>query len=263
MHAKSQIEAVGHDPNPQGLVMLDIERIRRDGGTQARVACPQSISGRYAELMKAGVQFPPVRVWFDGENYWLADGFQRTAAAEIVGRTCIASEVHHGTLEDARWDSFQANSSHGLPRTRADIEAVVRNAIEHPKALPLSNNQFARYLGIPESTLRRLRKRLFPPGDAAGLRVAVRAGKAYSIDTSSIGKRPTGSGRVRPKSRACLRRELSEMKASASPEARGILNVIGNWVFGNPLPPVCLDATSGGGSRGGRRFAEDPAPSQR
>ena len=34
--------------------------------------------------MEEGAIFPPVTVFFDGEHFWLADGFHRVQAAETI-----------------------------------------------------------------------------------------------------------------------------------------------------------------------------------
>ena len=60
---------------------LLISQIRRDGGTQPRAAINQDTVNEYREDMKNGDKFPPVIVFYDGEIYWLADGFHRIEAA--------------------------------------------------------------------------------------------------------------------------------------------------------------------------------------
>jgi len=60
---------------------LDPKRIRIDGGTQPRAALLIDVMEDYAEQMRNGVEFPPITVFFDGKEYWLADGFHRLGAA--------------------------------------------------------------------------------------------------------------------------------------------------------------------------------------
>src|SRR5215469_6938975 len=134
----------------RNLLVLSLDLIRRDGNTQSRVSVDQSVVREYAEKMKTGVEFPPVRTWFDGTNYWLSDGFQRVAAAELVGLVELKSEVHFGRLQDAQWDSYSANMAHGLRRSRSDIKAIIQNALAHPIGRQLSNSQIARHVGVPE-----------------------------------------------------------------------------------------------------------------
>jgi hypothetical protein len=170
---------------------LDIARIRVDGGTQSRKSLSEEVAEQYARLMADGVVFPPVRVWFDGDNYWLSDGFHRVEAARRTGLAQILIELRQGTLDDARWDSFSANVAHGLRRSREDLELIVSRALSHQRTTGLSTNQLAKHLGIPEPTLRRwMRGRSSSNGeDRPPKCVASRNGKTYAINTGNVGLR--------------------------------------------------------------------------
>jgi hypothetical protein len=222
--------------------LVELELIRKDGDTQARSSLDVFTIEEYKELMKAGVRFPPVKASFDGESYWLTDGFHRVVAAELCGLAQIEAIVEPGTLDDARWRSYAANSSHGMRRTRIDVEGVVMKALRHARSKHLSNNQLAQHLGIPESTLRRLRKKLSSPHGEDSVRIAARAGRTYYIKTAAIGKRSATEGYAGPKSRRRLREDLGNMKSCASPEARRILNTVGNWMFGSVSDASCIEA---------------------
>ena len=63
-------------------MQLDIDQIRTDGGTQPRAELLIETIEDYAEQMQRNAEFPPVVVFFDGKEYWLADGFHRLAAAK-------------------------------------------------------------------------------------------------------------------------------------------------------------------------------------
>src|SRR4051794_15360987 len=88
--------------------LIPIASVRTDGQTQHRIATSQALVAKYAELMRDGVIFPPVRVWWDGAEYWLTDGFHRLAAAQGLGMQEILAEIHNGTLAAAQWDSYAA-----------------------------------------------------------------------------------------------------------------------------------------------------------
>ena len=177
------------------LRRLRIAQIRRDGDTQSRVVVDPRAVKEYAVLMQAGVEFPPVRVWFDGSAYWLADGFQRVAAAESIGRKSFPAEIHDGTLREAQWDSYGANSTHGARRTKPDTELAIRRALSHPNATHLSNVAIAKHLGMAEATVRRWRRRS-SSDDEDGVRVANRHGREYTIRTTLIGHRKKRRGGV-------------------------------------------------------------------
>lgn len=192
----------------------------------------------YAELMAQGVTLPPVRVWFDGTNYWLTDGFHRVAAAERIGCRHISAEVRCGSLGEARWDSFQANSAHGARRSPAETRKVIQAALQHPNAARLSNIEIARHLNIAEATLRRWRKIISPESCGDAIRLVTRGNSTYLLKISRIGKKR----RERAKSLGDIRIGMEQMKVQASPDARRLLNIFDNWALGRAHPASCLNA---------------------
>ena len=220
--------------------LLNISLIRRDGGTQHRIAHVASVVEEYAQLMIEGVVFPPIRVWWDGKSYWVSDGFQRVAAAEIAGAAEIYAEVHIGTLSDALWDSYAANTAHGMRYTAAETQNIVRFALQHPKSATFSNVQIAEHLHISEATVRRWRERLSSSRDEDdGVRIVSRGHTTYRLRTANIGQK---RDKHQAKSRKELRDGLLEMKDKASIDVRRVLNAIGTWMFGRASAEECLRA---------------------
>jgi len=217
---------------------LAIALIRKDGQTQQRIAISSQLVREYASLMRNGVIFPPIRVWWDGNDYWLADGFQRLAAAGETGLTEICAEIHEGTLADAQWDSFAANATHGKKRTAVEIERVISLALQHAHALQMSNVEIARHLCVSEASVRRYRKRQPGGSEEDGLRIVTRNGVTFQQRTSAIGKT---SRRRRAKNRKDLSQELATMKAMGSDRIRPLLNLIGNWALGSVAPEACVE----------------------
>ena len=80
---------------------IPIADIRRNGGTQQRTGLNHETVQEYAEAMRQGDKFPPVKLKYDGTNYWLTDGFHTTEAAWSIGRTNIEAEVSRGSQRDA------------------------------------------------------------------------------------------------------------------------------------------------------------------
>lgn len=221
------------------LQTLPIVSLRKDCRIQHRMSCHAHVVEQYTALMLDGVEFPPVRLWYDAKHYWLTDGYQRVAAAERAGFSTIAAEVHYGSFRDAQWDSYSVNATHGLRRTTTEMRRIVEQALRHPAAARLSNVQIGKHIGMPEATVRRWRKRLSSQSDEDGVRLATRGTRTYPIDTRRIGKRAT---RPRAKSLTDLRMGLDEMRSLASPDARRILNVFGHWAFGQGTTSDCLEA---------------------
>lgn len=165
------------------------EYIHLDGGTQPRSRIDPEVCNDYAEGMKAGEPFPPTDVYFDGENYWLADGFHRLKAS-VFARPGEPMEcnVFQGTLEDAQWHSYGVNKTHGLRRTKEDIRRLVKAALAHPNAQRVSNYELAKHCGVSESTIRRYRKRLELSTSETQMRTVTRGDTTYRQNATNIGK---------------------------------------------------------------------------
>lgn len=104
---------------------LSVAKIREDGGTQARAELELDAVQSYAEAMRRGDEFPPVVVFYDGKEYWLADGFHRVAAAVDASILELEADVRLGTRRDAVLFSVGANAVHGVRRTYADKRRAV------------------------------------------------------------------------------------------------------------------------------------------
>ena len=139
---------------------IPISSIRRDGGTQPRAAINREAVSDYMASMAAGAEFPPVIVFYDGADYWLADGFHRIQGAENAGRSDIACEVYQGTKQDAQWYSFGANKANGLRRTNRDKQRALRAALTHDNAGTLSDHQLAVHVGVDVKTVGNWRVKL-------------------------------------------------------------------------------------------------------
>src|SRR6185437_15961665 len=84
--------------------------IRLDGGTQSRLALNEEYIHELLEAVSAGETLPPVIIYYDGTDYWLADGFHRYHACKRNERETIASEIRQGTRRDAVLYSVGANA---------------------------------------------------------------------------------------------------------------------------------------------------------
>lgn len=106
---------------------LPIELPRIDAGTQSRIAIDEDVVSDYADLIAwhETWPFPPLDVFFDGTDHYVADGFHRYLAAHRSKRGSFPCRIHRGTANDARIFGMTANDQHGLRMTRADKRACV------------------------------------------------------------------------------------------------------------------------------------------
>ena len=121
-------------------------------GMQVRAQMCEETVKEYAEAMAAGAKFPPVIVFHDGTNYWLADGFHRLEAWKRNGVETVKSEVKEGSRIDALKYAFSANNGHGLRMSHEDKRNAVKIAYENRKELGLpdvpSANLIAEIVGV-------------------------------------------------------------------------------------------------------------------
>jgi hypothetical protein len=179
--------------------------------------------------MLDGIEFPPVRVCFDGASYWLTDGFHRVAAAESLQRGAMRAQLFHGTATDAQWDSYCSNAHHGLRRTPEDLKRIIMRTLRHPKSAGLTNCEIARHLHVSEKTVRRFRWQV-SSASAEDERVAMRNGREYKIHTANIGKtRKEESATAHATLERRLAADLLLMDREASPEVRRILRIFTGW----------------------------------
>lgn len=93
----------------------------------------------YAELMRGGERFTPIKVAFidpadDTKGFMLVDGWHRVSAAQRNDlREIQAVVVTPAGSEEIPWLSAEANRRHGLPLSRADKRNVFRAYVRAKK----------------------------------------------------------------------------------------------------------------------------------
>lgn len=109
------------------MAALPLAQVRFDADCQSRVCLDEETVAEYAFRMREGAPFPPITVFFDGSEYWLADGFHRYAAWKGLARECgdeasaeVPAEIRQGTRLDAVRHALSANAHHGKRREPGD-----------------------------------------------------------------------------------------------------------------------------------------------
>ena len=141
-------------------IPIDLDLVRIDGDTQPRAKIDTQAVAEYADRIEAGDELPPIDVYCDGTDYWLADGFHRWHAHSRLLRNQITCTVHKGTVEDARWHAIGANQTHGLRRTNEDKEKAVKAALAHPQGKKLSDRAIAEHVGVSNTFVGKVRSQL-------------------------------------------------------------------------------------------------------
>lgn len=171
--------------------LFALEKMRLDGGTQSRAVTDMDTVIKYAYDMEHGHVFPPVIVFYDGTDHWLADGFQRFKAAVELQWDRILADIRQGTRRDAILYSCGANAAHGLPRTNEDKRRAVRKLLEDEEWMSWSDVKIADIACVSHDFVSRLREELHPASfGERRIRQAERGGTVYPIDTTNLGRKP-------------------------------------------------------------------------
>jgi hypothetical protein len=142
------MNAIRYQAGPSQPSTIALSVIRTDGGTQSRVGISDDVVADYATSMSSGATFPKIVVFYDGSEYWLADGFHRLAAFAKVGLSVVEADVQQGTQRDAVLFSLRANSTHGLRRTDADKRQAVTRMLSDSEWSTWSDREIARHCGV-------------------------------------------------------------------------------------------------------------------
>lgn len=170
---------------------LALTAITADPACQPRLAMDQRTIDEYAAEMTEGAGFPPLTVFYDGETYWLADGFHRLRAAAKAEIGEIECDVRTGTKRDAVLFSCGANGSHGLRRTNADKRRAVETLLKDDEWVGWSDHRIAAVCAVSNHMVAAVRDSLGKnPSDNTQTKTYTdRWGNTSTMNTSNIGRK--------------------------------------------------------------------------
>lgn len=172
------------------MTKISIAKVRVNGGTQSRAAInPETVSD-YSEAMADGAVFPPIVVFHDGSDYWLADGFHRYQAASQARIYEVDADIRQGSQRDAILYSVGANASHGLRRTNDDKRRAVMVLLNDPEWSKWPQTKIAETCGVSQATVSRIVASENPASYAENkTRTVTRNGTTYEQNTANIGSK--------------------------------------------------------------------------
>ena len=130
---------------------IELDAIRLDDSLQPRVKIDCVAVKEYGEAMTGGARLPAVVVYFDGIDYWLADGFHRYHAHRQIGMLKIDADVHDGSRRDAVLYSVGANANQfALRRTHADKRRAVQRMLADDQWVKWSDNDIAKHCAVSQ-----------------------------------------------------------------------------------------------------------------
>ena len=173
-------------------VEIPLDEIVASADTQMRVVGidPGTVAS-YADDLRAGAVFPPIKVYHDGAKYHLADGFHRVEAARQIGREVVLAEVLQGTCRDAILAACAANATHGLRRTNEDKRRAITAMLKDPEWARWSDRAIAKACAVDHKSVAKVRRELTAPKGGEIPNPTTESGKP-----NSSGEIPTGGSMV-------------------------------------------------------------------
>ena len=140
---------------------VSLSSIRSASDSQMRVTgTDPGVVAEYAESMETGAVFPAIILYFNGTDYWPADGFHRIEAARRIDKDTILAEVREGGQRDAILFAAGANASHGLRRSQADKRRSVETLLRDPEWSRWSDREIGKACTLDHKTVGKVRREL-------------------------------------------------------------------------------------------------------
>jgi hypothetical protein len=164
--------------------MLPPDVIGTDGGAQIRTETDVTQAEGYTEDMGAGAVFPPVVVFHDGAEYWLADGFHRIRAHQRLHRYEVDADVIEGTRRDAILYAVGANATHGLKRTNKCKRNAVMTLLRDPEWTSWPLMKIAATCAVSVGFVHKLHASFHGEKIKPAEREVTRGGTTYAMNTA-------------------------------------------------------------------------------
>jgi hypothetical protein len=130
--------------------------------------------------------------FYDGTDYWLADGFHRQKAAsraDMLDQFYRNLEVRKGSARGAALFSVGANARHGFPRSDDDKRRAVLRLVSDSEWSTWSDREIARRCHVHHCFVAKLRESV--TGCVSSERAYItRHGTVAFMDTAAIGGKP-------------------------------------------------------------------------
>ena len=145
------------------LADVPIDRLICDPQVQVRVhGIDLDKVDQYATVMDIArddgepYPFPPIVVFRERGQLYLADGFHRVEAARAVGYTALAADLRPGGLQGAIEYAEEANLAHGISLSNEDKKNILgRRLARGAWSEQTSNREIGRAFGVSHTTVSR------------------------------------------------------------------------------------------------------------
>ena len=210
---------------------IPISKIKLDAGTQQRPIDPDVLA-EYVALMKDGTKFPPINLMFDGEHYYITDGFHRVETLRTLKKKDVQANVAKGTQTEAIWMSYAANKSHGLPRQKGVVKRIIESILCNPEWSKRPQTDIAKHVGVTRGYVSQIKSSL-----SAEQKKGVTTNTLLRADTVVV-KSKSGKEYEQPvqKTDATPSEEPTEKERATSPKKSKATEPVPKDADGLPIP---------------------------
>ena len=138
--------------------------IIKDETIHARAETNNEFVMKLTEFITSGQEPPPIVVFQNGGQYWLADGFYRYEAHILVGRGTIPAIILQGGRKEALMHAVRANADHGVRRTNKDKRRAVEIVLTDVETQGLSDSEIAKICNVSQPFVSKVRRILTQNG---------------------------------------------------------------------------------------------------
>jgi len=171
--------------------LVPLDRLQRDGDTQARIETNADHVARLVAAIERGEDLPPVELKRDDKDrFWIGDGFHRVDAHVELDRDSIRAVITRGDERDAFIHNVRRNARNGLNFSNADKRFYVERLLRDPEWVTWSDHKIADDAGVSHTFVGNVRKELAASGNGFQIdpdqRQFERGGKVHTMDTAGI-----------------------------------------------------------------------------
>lgn len=166
--------------------MIPVASITVDLRIHPRMKLDEATAEEYGRLMKDGAKFPPIIVFHDGKEHFLADGWHRLEGVKSFAGKDIAADVRKGSRRDAILYAVAANHKHGLRRTNADKRKAVEIVLDDEEWRLWAVNKIASLCNVSWTLVDEIRKSYLLENEDSDERKVERGGTEFH---QKVGKR--------------------------------------------------------------------------
>lgn len=144
---------------PHEIKIVPVAEINPDLGIQLRVG---GIDARkveeYAEHYREGRKMPAIVLFWNGENYYRADGEHRILAVRAAHLAEIEAKVFQGGRREAKLYATGSNADFGLPRSKETVNEAILALLRDPEWYQWSDHVIAEHVNCSPTTVKKRRE---------------------------------------------------------------------------------------------------------